>query len=357
MLTIENISKSYGVKTLFSDITFTVDNEKVGLIGINGTGKSTLLKIIAGMETSSTGKIIKSSGMKIEYLPQNPDFDLDSTVIEQVLKTRSPLMDVIRDYETILEKGAKNPDDDSLSEEALHLTSKMDLLDAWGVESRIKTVLTKLGIHDFDKKISELSGGQKKRIALASALITPCDLLILDEPTNHLDNLMIDWLEAYLKNLKSSLLMVTHDRYFLDRVAERIIEVSDGSLYSYPGNYSYYLNKKTERLALEKANENKMLNLYKKELAWIRRGAKARTTKQKARIQRYETLKDSLSITENKILEITSAYSRLGNKIIELNNITKSFDDNVVIDNFTYTFQSDDRIGIVGLTELVNQLC
>ncbi|HAE63113.1 MAG TPA: ABC transporter [Eubacteriaceae bacterium] len=348
MLTIDKITQSYGVKTLFTDISFTIDQEKIGLIGVNGTGKSTLLKIIAGHEVPGSGSIIRSSNMKIEYLPQNPDFDPESTVIAHILKGNSPLMNTIRDYEICLERSCEHPADIRLHNELLSLTSKMDALDAWDVESRIKTVLTKLGISEYEKKMKEFSGGQQKRISLAGSLISPCDLLILDEPTNHLDNNMIDWLETYLKNMKAAVIMVTHDRYFLDRVADKIVELSCGSLHAYPGNYSYYLDKKLERLAQESATERKKLGLYKKELAWIRKGAKARTTKQKARIQRFDSLKDSIQSVDNSVIEITSAHSRLGNKIIELNNLTKSYGDITVIDNFSYSVQRDDRIGIIG---------
>lgn len=318
------------------------------MIGINGTGKSTLLKIIAGQETSETGSIQMTSGMKIEYLPQNPEFDGNSTILEQVFKSDSPIMKVISDYENTLEDVGEDPHDSKLQKRLLQLTDAMNALNAWDMESQIKTVLTKLGIHDFHKKIGTLSGGQKKRVALAAALVTPCDLLILDEPTNHLDNKMIDWLETHIKGRKGSLLMITHDRYFLDRAVSKIIELDSGRLFTYTGNYSYFVEKKLERQELESTLEKKKGSLYKKELEWMRKGAKARTTKQKARIQRFEDLKDSRTAADDSRLEITSAHSRLGNRIIEIEGVSKSFDKNSIISDFTYTFQKDDRIGIIG---------
>lgn len=348
LISLENISKNYSEKTLLNNISLGInEGEKIGLIGVNGTGKSTLLKIIAGSEESETGTIIKANKVRIEYLPQNPYYDEEATVLEQVFKGTSSEMKLIGQYQDILEK-INHTYDENLNNTLLSLQSKMDDLNLWDLESDAKTVLMKLGIKDFNQKVKELSGGQRKRVSLASALITPCELLILDEPTNHLDNDTIDWLEEYLNKFKGSLLMITHDRYFLDRVTNRIIELDKGSLFSYEGNYSVFLEKKAERLDLEQSSELKRQNLLRKELAWVRRGAQARSTKQKARLQRFDELVNADKNTIDEKLEISVGASRLGNKIIEIHNISKTFDDKKVIDNLEYTLARHDRIGIIG---------
>lgn len=349
LVSIENISKSYGIKKLFEKISFSVtDTDKIGLIGVNGTGKSTLLKIIAGFETADSGNISYAKAIRIEYLPQNPDYDLESTVLEQVFKGNSPSMELIRNYEETLEAIDNKPSDTHLQQQLIKLSNEMKALDLWDVESQVKTILTKLGVSDFNKKMGHLSGGQKKRVALASALITPCDLLILDEPTNHMDNSTIDWLEKYLENRKGSLLMITHDRYFLDRVVNKTIELDKSQLYIYDGNYTLFVEKKIERQALENANERKRINLYRNELEWMRRGARARTTKQKARIQRFEDIENSEKVIDNAKINISVGNSRLGNKIIEINNIYKSYADFTLINRFNYILLRNDRIGIIG---------
>ena len=348
LLTATNLSKSFGDKLLFKDISFSIADEKIGLIGINGTGKSTLLKIIAGFEPSETGTVQKSGGMKIEYLPQDPDFDEESTILEQVFKGDSKVLRLIRDYENTLEELSTRGQDEQLQKRFSELSDQMSAHNAWDMESQIKTILTQLGIHDFSRKIKSLSGGQKKRVALAGALVTPCDLLILDEPTNHLDNKMIDWLEGHIRRLTGSLLMITHDRYFLDRVVTKIMEIDQGQLYIYEGNYTYHIEKKLERQELAGAIERKRLNLYRQELNWIKRGAKARSTKQQARIQRFEALKDAKVDTNELQLEISSIHSRLGQKIIELKDLHKSYGSKQILNGFTYTFQKDDRIGVIG---------
>lgn len=349
LISLENINKSYGLKVLFKNLSLTInDYDKIGIIGINGTGKSTLLKIIAGLENSDSGNISYSKGITIEYLPQNPDFDLDATVFEQVFKTSSQAMNLIRSYEQAVENVQLNPNSTDAQTQLINLTNEMKAADLWDLESQIKSILNKLGIKDLDQKMSELSGGQKKRIALASALITPCDLLILDEPTNHMDNDTIDWLEKYLENRKGALLMITHDRYFLDRVVNRTVELDNGLLYSYDGNYSVFVEKKLERQALTSALERKRLNLYRNELEWIRRGARARSTKQKARIQRFEELENAQRPVETSKMTIAVGSSRLGNKTIEINHISKGYDDKLLINDFTYVLLRDDRIGIIG---------
>lgn len=348
ILTAENLSKSYGEKILFKNISFSIAEEKIGLIGINGTGKSTLLKIIVGIESSESGNIQMTNGMKIEYLPQDPEFDEDSTILEQVFKSDSKVLELIRDYQKVVDEISKEPENEKIQKKFSQLSNEMDSNDAWSMENQIKTILTKLGIHDYSRKINTLSGGQKKRVALASALVAPCDLLILDEPTNHLDNKMIDWLEGYIKSRTGSLLMITHDRYFLDRVVTKIMELDKGHLYIYEGNYTHHIEKKLERQELANSMERKRQNLYRQELAWIKRGARARTIKQKARIQRFEAIKDAKVDIEEAQLEITSAHSRLGHKIIEIEDLHKSFGNKHIVDGFSYTFQKDDRIGVIG---------
>ena len=281
-------------------------------------------------------------------MSQNTEFDLESTVLEQVFKGDSIEMKVLRDYEVALENSMKSPNEEKFQQRLIRLTDDMNKHNVWELENQAKTILTKLGITDFEKTIKYLSGGQKKRVALASALISPCDLLILDEPTNHMDSITIDWLESYLEGRRGALLMVTHDRYFLDRVVNNTIELEKGNLYSYAGNYSEFLEKKLEREVLESSMEQKRQSLYKKELEWMRKGAKARTTKQKARIQRFEDIRDSKVDVDNSNLDMSVSGSRLGQKIIELNNISKSFEDQLLIDDFTYTFLRDDRVGIIG---------
>ena len=348
LIPLEKISNSYSEKKLLEDISLGInDKEKIGLIGVNGTGKSTLLKIIAGAQIPDDGTITKANKVRIEYLPQNPYYDENATVLEQVFKGTCEEMKIIGDYQDVLDKINKSYDE-KLNDRLLKLQEKMDALNLWDLESSAKTVLTKLGIKDFNQKVKELSGGQRKRVSLASALITPCELLILDEPTNHLDNDTIDWLETYLNSFKGSILMITHDRYFLDRVTNRILELDKGILYSYEGNYSVFLEKKMNRLQLAESMEAKRQNLLRKELAWVRRGAKARTTKQKARLQRFDELSNKNDYTPEDKLEISVGSSRLGKKIIEIENLSKSFDGRTFIDNLDYTLARTDRIGIVG---------
>lgn len=349
LISIENLSKSYGEKTLFNEISFGInEGDKIGIIGINGTGKSTLLKIIAGIESYDSGNIIRKNNIVIEYLPQHPYFDENSNVIQQVFKGTSPIMKTIRNYENALEEVELNPEDKSLQKKLMDLTSKMDNLNLWQIESEAKAILTIFGITNFYEKVKNLSGGQKKRIALCSSLVNPCDLLILDEPTNHMDNEIITWLEEYLNKRKGALVMITHDRYFLDRVTNKILEISKGRLFNYSGNYSIFLEKKAEREELEKSSESKRQNLLRRELQWIKRGAKARSTKQKARIDRFNKLsEESIDLDDNKV-DISTSFTRLGKKVIELKDISKSFGDKTLIKDFNYIVLPKDRIGIVG---------
>lgn len=349
LITLENISKSYSEKILANNISLGInEGEKIGLIGVNGTGKSSFLKIVAGVEEPDEGTVTKGNRVRIEYLAQTPDYDDNATVLEQVFKGNSEEMRILREYEELLEKIDKGEVKGDDSERLIKLQGKIDALNLWDMESEAKNVLTKLGITNFEEKVGNLSGGQKKRIMLAAALITPCELLILDEPTNHLDNETISWLEEYLNSRKGALLMITHDRYFLDRVTNRILELDRGRLFSYDGNYSVFLEKKMERIAIEKASEEKRQNLMRKELAWVRRGAKARTTKQKARLQRFDELVNQEGFIENENIEISVMGTRLGKKIIEIEHLNKSFGDKKIVDDFNYIVLRSDRIGIVG---------
>ncbi|MDK0558986.1 ABC-F family ATP-binding cassette domain-containing protein [Clostridium perfringens] len=349
LITLENISKSYSEKILANNVSLGInEGEKIGLIGVNGTGKSSFLKIVAGVEEPDEGTVIKGNRVRIEYLAQTPDYDDNATVLEQVFKGNSDEMRILREYEELLEKIDKGEVKENDSERLIKLQGKIDALNLWDMESEAKNVLTKLGITNFEEKVGNLSGGQKKRIMLAAALITPCELLILDEPTNHLDNETISWLEEYLNSRKGALLMITHDRYFLDRVTNRILELDRGRLFSYDGNYSVFLEKKMERIAIEKASEEKRQNLMRKELAWVRRGAKARTTKQKARLQRFDELVNQEGFIENENIEISVMGTRLGKKIIEIEHLNKSFGDKKIVDDFNYIVLRSDRIGIVG---------
>jgi ATP-binding cassette subfamily F protein uup len=311
----DGVSKTYGDKVLLQEICLGIDEgEKIGLLGINGSGKSTLLKITAGMEEPDQGQIIRTRYLRVNYLPQNPPFDPESTVLDA----------------------------------ALNEVSQIEDLEAWTLESDAKAILTRLGIKEYDARMGQLSGGQRKRVGLAAALIKPADLLILDEPTNHLDNQAIDWLEKYLQRFKGALLMVTHDRYFLERVSQRIIEVERGNLYSYPGNYSIYLERKLERDEKEAAQANKKQVLLRKELAWIRKGARARSTKQKARIERYEILSEDKPRSTGEGLQISSAASRLGKKTIVLQDISHSYNDEKLIKDYSCILARDERLGLVG---------
>jgi len=350
LLTIESITKSYGEKILFDNASFGIDeHDKIGVIGVNGTGKSTFLKVIAGLEPPDSGTVTKGNRVSVRYLPQNPQFLEDATVLEQLYQGDTPVIRTIRAYEETMAAIERHPSDAKLQQRLLQLSSEMDALDAWQFESDAKTILGKLGIDRFDAKISSLSGGQRKRVALAEALIHPADLLILDEPTNHIDNETVDWLEQFLNKRRGALLMITHDRYFLDRVANRMLELDRGRLYSYTANYSRFLELKVEREESEQASEKKRQNLLRTELAWIRRGAKARTTKQKARIERFEQLQDAAPEARGEQLDISIGATRLGKKVLEIEHLNKSFENRVLIGDFSYIAQRDDRIGIIGV--------
>ena len=351
MLTVENVSKTYGEKQLFDHISFTIsEKERVGLIGINGTGKSSLLKIIAGLDVPDEGQILSPKEYTISFLSQQPELDLDKTVLEQVFRGDAPILKLMRGYEETLLKLNISPSDTKVQDELFQLQKQMDALNAWDASTNAKSILMKLGIEDFTKKIGELSGGQKKRVALAQVLIAEPDLLILDEPTNHLDFDSVKWLEDYLSRYNGSILLVTHDRYFLDRVANRMFELDGGNLYSYKGNYAAFLEAKAVREENEAATYEKNKNLFRRELEWIRRGAKARSTKQKARIQRFEDLDDKLTTGKpsGEKLDITLNGSRLGKQVFELKNASKRYDQKVILNDFDLLVKPGDRIGIIG---------
>ena len=349
LLSIENLTKSYGEKVLFKNLSLGInEGEKIGLIGINGTGKSSLLKIIAGDNDYDEGKITKNNDVRIEYLSQDTTFEEDITVLDAIFKGNSSTMKVVREYENTINALEENPLDEKLQKRLIDLNNKMDAENAWEIENKAKMILTKLGVGHFEAKVGTLSGGQKKRIALASALINPCELLILDEPTNHIDNETVRWLEGYLNERKGALVMITHDRYFLDRVTNRILELHNGNLYSYDGNYSMFVEAKAERQQLMESLEAKRQNLLRRELAWIKRGAKARSTKQKARIDRFNELNSKVIDVDKEKMDISVQGSRLGKKVIEIENLNKSYENKKLIDNFSYIFSPGDRVGIIG---------
>ncbi|MBQ3114124.1 MAG: ABC-F family ATP-binding cassette domain-containing protein [Phascolarctobacterium sp.] len=349
ILSAENLSFSYGDRVLFKNINFNVEEgDKIGVIGVNGTGKSTFLKMIANRDDGG-GKLTIPGTVVMEYLPQDPPFEPQATVLEQIFKGDSPLMVLLRRYETAVEEAVAHPDDVKLQKNLLDLQQEMDNKYAWQLESEAKAVLNQLGITNLGQKMEELSGGQRKRVALAGVLVRPSDLLILDEPTNHMDNSTVAWLEQQLLKRKGALLMVTHDRYFFDRVVNRTLEIDNGQGYLYVGNYSLFLEKREERRVAEASAAQKLRNIYRRELAWISRGAEARRTKKKDRVERFAQIKaevENVQVEAN--LEMSSVSSRLGKTTIELNNIGMVYDGVDYIKDFSYILLRNDRVGIVG---------
>lgn len=349
MLTIEKLSQSYGEKVLFSNINCTIEpNDRVGLIGVNGTGKSSFLKVIANIDRPESGRVKHAQNYTIEYLEQMPVLQTDQTVIEQIYAGDSVIMKTMRQYEQTLERLEQDNLNEVIQKQLLDMQQQMDDTGAWEANAAAKTILTKLGVNEFNKEVSQLSGGQQKRVALAKALIQPADLLILDEPTNHLDNDTIAWLETHLASYNGAILLVTHDRYFLNRVTNIIFELDQGNFYRYEGNYEVFLEKKAEREALETSREQKHQNLLRRELAWLRRGARARSTKQKARIERADTLQATKHQHETDSLDVKVGSKRLGKQVIELSNVSKSFAEYGLIDGFTRLIKPGDKIGIIG---------
>jgi ABC transport system ATP-binding/permease protein len=349
LINLQSVKKDFGIKEILKDASFSLDaNDKVGLIGTNGSGKSTLLKMIAGLEPIDSGQIITNSGAKIIYLPQQPDVDENRTVLEQIFADSGEGITLVREYEEISSKLAHYPEDSQLMSRLSSVMQRMDNSGAWEIETNAKIILSKLGITDLDVKVGTLSGGYRKRIALATALLLEPDLLLMDEPTNHLDALSVEWLQSYLNRFRGGLLLITHDRYFLDKVTNRIIEIDRGDIYSYSGNYSYYLEKKALAEESIASTQRKFQGVLRRELEWLKRGPKARSTKQKARIQRIEGMRETQFKEANGKVDISTVGRRIGKKVIELNGITKAYNDRTLIKDFTYEFSKEDRIGIIG---------
>ncbi|MGK7929705.1 MAG: ABC-F family ATP-binding cassette domain-containing protein [Spirulina sp.] len=351
ILTLQGIKKDFGIKEILREASFSIEEgNKVGLIGVNGSGKSTLLKMIAGIEPIDGGKRLARSGARIVYLPQQPEVNEDCTVLEQVFADSSEQMTLVREYEALSFKlsQAEGKDLDRLMSHLTVTSEKMEATGAWELETKAKIVLSKLGITDFEARVGDLSGGYRKRIALATALLSDPDLLLADEPTNHLDAESVEWLQNYLKSARGALLLITHDRYFLDRVTNRILEIDRGDLYSYAGNYSYYLEKKALAEEAATSSQRKHQGVLRRELEWLKRGPKARSTKQKARIDRIRAMQDTTFKAARGKVDIDTPGRRIGKKVIELANVSKSYSDRVLIEDFSYAFSPEDRIGIIG---------
>ncbi|MFB2969245.1 ABC-F family ATP-binding cassette domain-containing protein [Aerosakkonema sp. BLCC-F183] len=349
IFTLQSVKKDFGIKEILKDASFSLGaTDKVGLIGTNGSGKSTLLKMIAGLEPIDGGQIIVNSGTRIVYLPQQPDLDENHTVLEQVFADSGERMVLVREYEELSDKLAHFPEDSQIMARLSAVMQRMEATNAWELETNAKIILTKLGIEDFNAKIATLSGGYRKRIALAAALLSDPDVLLMDEPTNHLDALSVEWLQSYLNRFRGAILLITHDRYFLDRVTNRILEIDRGDLYTYDGNYSYYLDKKALAEESAASSQRKHQGVLRRELEWLKRGPKARSTKQKARIERIRDMQaQEFKQVQGKV-DIATPGRRIGKKVIELTNISKAYNERTLIDNFTYNFNPEDRIGIVG---------
>jgi ABC transport system ATP-binding/permease protein len=349
LLRVENLEKTYGDKVLFNRISFSVEKkERIGLVGINGTGKSSLLKAIAGVEGLEGGEILHANDFHLEYVPQDPEIDGNLTVLETVFYGDAPVIRAMREYEAALAGLASESSSEKHQDRFARAQAKMDEVDAWEANTQAKTILTKLGIQDFHRKAGSLSGGQRRRVSLAKALIQPADLLLLDEPTNHLDNNTIEWLEGYLKQYSGALIVITHDRYFLNRVTEKIMELHEGRLYEYIGNYERFLEQKAERERTEIQQEDKRQNILRRELEWLKRGAKARTTKQKARKQRVEALKDEEGPAHRGSLDFSIGSKRLGKNVLELEQVTASRGGETVLSDINYLVNRRDRLGIIG---------
>ncbi len=350
ILSVENISKQYGERPLFEQVSFGMEQgERLGVIGVNGSGKTTLLRITAGLEPPDSGRVVTARDSRVAYLPQNPLFDEHMPVLETVLARNTPEHQALRAYEHITHALAHAPDDPVLLARLAEITSQMDALNAWEAETAAHSTLSRLGLDSYlDQPVGQLSGGLRKRVALAQALLDAPDLLICDEPTNHIDTDTIAWLETYLARSSLALLLVTHDRYFLDRIVTRMIEIERGRLYTYTGNYASFLEQKAAREVQAIAAEDARQNLLRKELAWLRRGARARTTKQKSHVQRVYNLMEQQSDVPQAGLDIDIGTRRIGKRVIELEHISKRYADQTLIDDFSLSLQSDSRIGVIG---------
>ncbi|MBE0639091.1 MAG: ABC-F family ATP-binding cassette domain-containing protein [Bacteroidales bacterium] len=344
LLTVENLTKSFGEKILFENLSFGIEaGQKVALIARNGAGKSTLIKILAGEDTADSGRVTMGNDVTISYLPQNPLMDNQQTIIDYLFDSQNDLVRLVKHYEELISGRLEN------KEELNQVVSRMDELQAWNFESKIREILGRFDINDLNQPIGELSGGMRKKVALSKALIEEANFIIMDEPTNHLDITMIEWLENYLDRQNLSIFIVTHDRYFLDKVCNVILELDNQTIYRYKGNYAYFLEKKAERLAVEKAGIDKAKSLYSVELDWMRRQPQARATKAKAREDAFYAIEEKAKLkTENETREFNVQMQRLGGKILELNYISKKFGDQKILEDFTYTFNRGDRIGVVG---------
>jgi ATP-binding cassette subfamily F protein uup len=348
-LLVENVTKSFGIKEVLRNLTFGIEKgQKVALVARNGTGKTTLLKIISGKDSADDGKVVMRNGIRLGFLEQDPSFDVNHTVWQAIFQKSTGLSETIHEYESALK--AFETDKSELNENRLSLSmQEMDIQRAWDVEVRVNQILGKLKIYDTEQKVTELSGGQLKRVALAAVLIDEPDMVIMDEPTNHLDIEMIEWLEDYLSGSNMTLLMVTHDRYFLDNVCTDVYELDNQKIYQYKGDYTYFLEKKAEREAAAWSEVDKAQNLYYRELEWVRKQPKARTTKSKSRVDAFDDIKDkAFSLKKKKEIDINMRMKHMGNKILELINVSKAFGDKKLIERFTYSFRKGERIGIVG---------
>ncbi len=350
LFSLRSLKKDFGIKEILRDASFSLDEgDKVGLIGTNGSGKSTLLKMIAGLEPIDGGELWVNSSAKIIYLPQQPDLDDSLTVLEQVFVDSGEQLALVKQYEAISDKLAHGDGDtDLLLSKLSSVSERMDTLGAWELETNAKAILTKLGIHDFEAKIGGLSGGYRKRIAIATALLSEPDVLLMDEPTNHLDAISVEWLQSYLNRFRGALLLITHDRYFLDRVTNRILEIDRADLFSYAGNYAYYLEKKALEEDSAASTQRKHTGVLRRELEWLKRGPKARSTKQKARIDRIHEMQDQEFKQTTGKVDITTVGRRIGKKVIELTQVCKAYGDRTLIKDFSHLFTPEDRIGIIG---------
>ncbi|KPQ33696.1 MAG: REG subfamily DNA binding protein Uup [Phormidesmis priestleyi Ana] len=359
LITFQSVHKDFGIKEVLRDGSFSIEpNDKVGVIGVNGSGKSTLLKMMGGMESIDSGQRLTKSGSRLVYLPQQPDVDENLTVLDQVFADCGEQMQLVREYEDLMHKmsHASGDEMDKLMNRLAVVGEQMEIEGAWDVETNAKIILTKLGIEDFEARVGDLSGGYRKRIALATALMSDPDLLLMDEPTNHLDAESVEWLQTYLSQFRGALVLITHDRYFLDNVTNRIIEIDRADLYTYAGNYAYYLEKKADQEASSASSQQKFKGMLRRELAWLRQGPKARSTKQNARIGRIEEMKEKTFKEAQGKVEIDTAGRRIGKKVIEVHGITKAYGNRgsadgsvrTLIKDFTYEFTASDRIGIIG---------
>jgi len=349
IFTLKSVKKDFGIKEILRDATVSIeDSDKVGLIGTNGSGKSTFLKLLAGIEPIDSGEFFVNNNARSVYLPQQPEVDEQNTVLEQVFASSGEQIDLIKEYESLSEKLAHDPNNNQLLSRFSTVTQKMDAMGTWDLETKAKIILDKLGLQDLNAPVKTLSGGERKRLALTAALLSDPDVLLMDEPTNHLDADSVEWLQNYLRNFRGALVLVTHDRYFLDRVTNRILEIDRADLYSFNGNYAYYLEKKAEIEAEEANRIQKHKTVLRKELAWLKQAPKARGTKQKARIQAVEQLQNQSFKESQGDVDISTPNRRIGKKVIEVENISKSYQDRILVNDFTYEFSPQDRIGIIG---------